>query len=62
MDLEEAISHLEELIDNHDFECLECKRNHEDLLGFLRELKQRRAKTDYCPHCGAKMDGGDDRA
>lgn len=44
MDLEEAISHLNELIDNHDFECLECKRNHEELLGFLEELKQRRGK------------------
>lgn len=42
MNLEEAISHLENLIDNHDFECLECKRDHEDLLGFLVELKQRR--------------------
>ncbi len=20
------------------------------------------AKTDYCPHCGAKMDGGDNNA
>ena len=44
MDLEEAISHLKELINNHDFECLECKRNHEALLGFLEELKQRRSQ------------------
>lgn len=44
MDLEEAIFHLKELIDNHDFECLECKRDHEDLLGFLEELKQRRGE------------------
>ena len=44
MNLEEAISHLKELIDNHDFECLECKRDHEELLGFMEELKQRRAK------------------
>lgn len=46
MGLEEAISHLKELIDNHDFECLECKRDHEELLGFLEELKQRRVKMD----------------
>lgn len=44
MDLEEAISHLKGLINNHDFECLECKRNHEELLGFLEELKQRRSQ------------------
>lgn len=42
MDLEEAIFHLKEFIDNHDFECLKCKREHEELLGFLEELKQRR--------------------
>lgn len=46
MDLEEAISHLKKLIDNHEFECMECKRDHEELLGFLEELKQRRAKMD----------------
>ena len=44
MDLEEAISHLKELIGNHDFECGECKRDHEALLGFLEELKLRRSK------------------
>lgn len=44
MDLEEAISHLKELIDNHDFDCVKCKRDHEALLGFLEELKQRRDK------------------
>lgn len=44
MNLEEAIYHLKELIDNHDFECLECKRDHEALLSFLEELKQRRNK------------------
>lgn len=46
MDLDEAISHLKELIDNHDFECMKCKRDHEELLGFLEELKQWRAKID----------------
>lgn len=46
MSLEEAISHLKELLDNHDFECLKCKQNHEELLGFLKELKQRRVKTE----------------
>lgn len=44
MNLEEAISHLKELIDNHDFGCLGCKRDHEELLGFLEELKQRRGE------------------
>lgn len=44
MDLEEAISHLKELVDNHDFECEECKRDHKELLAFLEELKQRRKK------------------
>lgn len=43
MNLEETISHLKELIDNHDFKCEECKRNHEELLGFMEELKKRRA-------------------
>lgn len=52
MNLEEAISHLKELIDNHDFECEECKRDHEELLGFLEELKQQRTM----------MDGGADHA
>ena len=52
MDLEEAISHLKDFIDSHDFECSECKRDHEELLGFLAELKQRRGK----------MDGGADNA
>lgn len=46
MDLEEAISHLKELVDNHDFECEECKRDHKELLAFLEELKQRRKKMD----------------
>lgn len=46
MDLEEAISHLKELIDNHDFDCMECKRDHEELLRFLEELKQRRNTID----------------
>lgn len=49
MGLEEAISHLKELIDNHDFECLECKRDHKELLAFLEELKQRREKMDGEP-------------
>lgn len=52
MDLEEAISHLKELIDNHDFECVKCKRDHEALLGFLEELKQRRSKD------GRRADNG----
>lgn len=46
MDLEATILHLRELIDNHDFECEECKQDHEDLLAFLEELKQRRARMD----------------
>lgn len=50
MNLEKTILHLKELIDNHDFECEECKRDHEELLALLEELKQRREK----------MDGGDD--
>lgn len=50
MDLEATISHLNELVDKHDFECEECKRDHKELLAFLEELKQRREK----------MDGGDD--
>ena len=44
MNLEEVIFHLKELIDNHDFACGECKRDHEELLGLLEELKQRRDK------------------
>nr|DAT25071.1 MAG TPA: restriction alleviation protein [Caudoviricetes sp.] len=41
-----------ELVDNHDFECEECKRDHKELLAFLEELKQRRKK----------MGGGADHA
>lgn len=50
MNLDETISHLQELIDHHDFECEECRRNHEELLAFLGELKQRRQLvTDVVP-------------
>ena len=42
MDLEETILHLRDLIGKHDFECEECKRDHEELLAFLEELEQRR--------------------
>ncbi len=41
MTLEEAIQHLEETLanENHRWSCEKCKREHEDLLSFLRELE-----------------------
>ena len=46
--------------DNHLYECSECKgkaryRFVRDELG--KEIAEQ-ALDDYCPHCGAKMDGG----
>lgn len=50
MNLDETISHLRDLIDRHDFGCEECRRNHEELLAFLEELKQRRqSAADVTP-------------
>ena len=45
MTLEEAINHLEETLDDKDKEwnCEACKNEHEELLGFLKELQNYRA-------------------
>jgi len=41
MTLEQAISHLEEELENkQDWSCVACKEDHEQLLGWLKELKQ----------------------
>ena len=41
MTLSEAIEHLEEMLtdSNHDFGCESCKREHEQLLGWLKDLQ-----------------------
>ena len=46
MTLEEAIKHLEESLADpgHDWGCEECKGEHEQLLEWLRELKELRGK------------------
>lgn len=47
MKLEEAIKHLEESLadPNHDWGCEECKGEHEQLLEWLRELKDLREEN-----------------
>jgi anaerobic ribonucleoside-triphosphate reductase len=49
MTLEEAIQHLNETLSDpeHDWECEECKEEHEQLLSFLQELKRRRQRNGY---------------
>lgn len=44
MILEEAITHLEDTLsdDNHDWGCVECRKEHEQLLSWLKELKDLR--------------------
>lgn len=47
MKLDEAINHLEESLadQSHDWGCEECKREHEQLLEWLRELKELREQN-----------------
>ena len=51
MKLEDAISHLEEILNDslREWSCKECRDQHEDLYSFLKELKQRR-ETDSVWH------------
>ena len=44
MTIEEAIKHLEDTLadDNHDWGCVECRKEHEQLLSWLKELKDLR--------------------
>lgn len=44
MTLEEAIRHLEEVLEdeNREWSCKECREEHIQLLEFLRELKESR--------------------
>ena len=42
MTLDEAIKHLQEVIEQDDFSCAECKSEHEQLLEWLIELRERR--------------------
>lgn len=44
MTLDEAIDHLEETLSNqdHQWSCAECRSEHEQLLNWLKELKELR--------------------
>ncbi len=48
MTLEEAIKHLEETLDDPTrvWSCAACKAEHEQLLGWLRELQALRAQAE----------------
>lgn len=48
MRLEEAIDHLEEMLadENHEWPCDECREEHEQLLGWLKELKGLRLENE----------------
>lgn len=48
MRLEEAIDHLEEMLadENHEWSCEECRKEHEQLLGWLKELKGLRLENE----------------
>jgi len=46
MELEEAIAHLKDYIETHNFACDGCKAEHEQLLAFLLELQERRERKD----------------
>lgn len=48
MRLEEAIDHLEEMLadENHEWTCEECRQEHEQLLGWLKELKDLRLENE----------------
>ena len=47
MTLKEAIAHLREILndDKHEWNCEECKAEHEQLLHWLEELKVRRGES-----------------
>ena len=62
MTLDEAIKHLEETLNNpnHEWNCAECRAEHEQLLAWLKELKALKEnkgvwKLDsvgvYCSEC-----------
>jgi len=44
MTLDEAIAHLKEMLNDHDFGCAECRAEHEQLLTWLEELRERRQR------------------
>ncbi len=48
MDLEKAIKHLEETLDDptRDWPCAACRAEHEQLMGWLRELQILRAQAE----------------
>lgn len=49
MDLDEAISHLKDTLEdkNHDWGCEQCKQEHEQLLDWLIELRESRKIITY---------------
>ncbi|MCQ2507254.1 MAG: hypothetical protein MJ097_00525 [Dorea sp.] len=49
MTLGEAITHLEEILSDpeHDWGCDECKKEHEQLLAWLKELKKYREDCEW---------------
>lgn len=44
MTLQEAINHLQELLTEDKFDCEKCKKEHQQLLGWLLELENFRQK------------------
>ena len=46
MNLDEAIEHLKEKLNENDFICEECKNEHEQLLKWLLELKSYKKKEE----------------
>ena len=55
MTLDEAIQHLTETLEdkNHEWACEECKKEHQQLKEWLKELKDRReghAACEFCKH------------
>ena len=46
MTLDEAIEHLEDSIKNKEFSCESCKEEHKQLLGWLKELRNLKEKSN----------------
>ena len=54
MELSDAIRHLEEILSDvgHKWDCEECKKEHEQLLNWLKELEfRRKIEHKSCKNC-----------